>query len=52
MIDLFIWGVVIILFTSTSAIGVVLAIYYMIVKKRQNDEPSRKYSLEDQKEIN
>lgn len=52
MIDLFIWGVIIILTMGTSAIGIVLAVYFMIVKKGSRKMEDSKYTLNDQKEIN
>jgi hypothetical protein len=51
MIDLVIWGVVIIIGTSISAIGVVIGIYFMLTKTRPDKGKSEVYTINDQKEI-
>lgn len=51
MIDLVIWGVVIIISTSVSAIVVVLGIYYILTKTKQDTKKGKVYTIDDQKEI-
>ncbi len=49
--ELFIWGVVIILIMGISTIGVVLAIYFMIVKQSKKEVKGDEYTLDAQKEL-
>lgn len=51
MMDLFIWGVVIISIMGISSIGVVIAIYFMIIKQGKEKVKEDKYTLDAQKEI-
>jgi len=52
MMDLLIWGTIIIISTAITAIGIVLGIYFMITKDKLKGDKKGKYKLEDQKEIN
>ena len=50
--DFFIWGIIIIITTAISAIGIVFGIYYMLTKTKKKKETKKAdYKLEDQKEI-
>jgi len=53
MIDLLIYGTILILSTSVTSIGIIIAIYYMFTKRRvpSSHTSDGNITLKDQKEI-
>lgn len=52
MIELLIWGTIIIVTAAISSISIVLGIYYMLTKNKKNEQVKKEiYKLDDQREI-
>lgn len=53
MIDLIIYGVIVIITTSITSIGIILGIYYMFTKRKDQNSAKEKanFTLNDQKEL-